>query len=85
MRWLRTYLQEYEGGEVASHEDLERIYVEVNIFALCSHFYWGLWALVQAHASDIDFDYMGYAIMRFTQYERTKDHWIKLFKDTFKN
>lgn len=30
-----------------------------------SHFFWGIWALVQAKYSDIDFDYLAYAAIRF--------------------
>jgi hypothetical protein len=33
--------------------------VEANAFALASHQYWGVWALIQARYSPIDFDYLG--------------------------
>lgn len=46
-------------------EDLERMFVEVNLFSLASHFFWGLWALVQAKISTIDFDYLAYSKQRF--------------------
>lgn len=83
MKWLKVYLTSYGGGSDPSLDELERLYLEVNIFALCSHFYWGLWALVQAHVSDIDFDYIGYAIHRFTLYEGTKTKWFDAFNAAF--
>lgn len=50
----------------------DHLYKEVEGFSLASHFYWGLWALIQAKVSDIDFDYMSYAVLRFDEYERRK-------------
>ena len=55
-----------------THEELEHLYKEVEGFSLASHFYWGLWALIQAKISTIDFDYMSYAKLRFDEYERRK-------------
>ena len=55
-----------------THEQLEHLYKEVEGFSLASHFYWGLWALIQAKISTIDFDYMSYAKLRFDEYERRK-------------
>jgi hypothetical protein len=40
-------------------QDVENLYVKVNKFALAAHLFWGLWALVQARHSDIDFDFLG--------------------------
>jgi thiamine kinase-like enzyme len=40
----------------------------VDRFLLASHFWWGLWALVQARHSPIDFDFEGYAIKRLRGY-----------------
>ena len=33
---------------------------EANFFALVSHQYWGVWTLIQAHHSAVDFDYFTY-------------------------
>lgn len=84
IRWLRKYLTSYHGSEPKPCE-LEDVYLEVNVFALCAHYFWGLWALVQAYVSDIDFDYLGYAILRFNQYEATKGKWFDLFDEHFKD
>lgn len=45
---------------------------EVALFTLAAHFFWGLWGLTQAQHSDIEFDYMNYACLRFAQYEAQK-------------
>ncbi|CAH1971260.1 unnamed protein product [Acanthoscelides obtectus] len=55
--WLRTYLTEYLGCE-PSQAQIERLYVQVNKFSLLSHVFWGVWALIQAEHSYIDFDYI---------------------------
>lgn len=55
-----------------SQQELEHLYKEVEGFSLASHFYWGIWALIQAKVSDINFDYMNYAVLRFNEYERRK-------------
>ncbi|GBF91539.1 hypothetical protein Rsub_04279 [Raphidocelis subcapitata] len=51
---------------------LERLCAEADVFALASHIYWGVWAVVQARYSPIDFDYMGYHKLRFDEYHRRK-------------
>ncbi|KAJ2260893.1 hypothetical protein GGI01_002679 [Coemansia sp. RSA 376] len=70
LQWFKTYLDHL--GQDSSPAGLEAVYHEVNLFQLASHFYWGVWALVQASISDIDFDYMAYARLRFDQYFQVK-------------
>ncbi|KAJ2908937.1 hypothetical protein GGI21_002385 [Coemansia aciculifera] len=70
LQWFKTYLDHL--GHDSSPAALEDMYREVNLFQLASHFYWGIWALVQASISDIDFDYMDYARLRFDQYFKVK-------------
>jgi ethanolamine kinase len=55
-----------------SKDEINRLYGEANVFSLLSHYYWGLWGLIQAMVSDIDFDYMEYAVHRFNEYNRRK-------------
>ncbi|XP_070977163.1 ethanolamine kinase 1-like isoform X2 [Oncorhynchus clarkii lewisi] len=76
LQWLRSYLEAYkehkgQGSEVTETE-VEVLYVQVNRFSLASHFFWGLWALIQAEFSTIDFDFLGYAVLRFSQYFKMK-------------
>lgn len=62
--------------EPPSKAELDDLVAEVNAFSLASHFFWGLWALVQAQVSDIEFDYIGYAIVRFKEYSKRKDQFL---------
>ncbi|KAJ2748305.1 hypothetical protein GGI19_006174 [Coemansia pectinata] len=70
LQWFKAYLDHL--GQDSSPAALEVVYHEVELFQLASHFYWGVWALVQASISDIDFDYMAYARLRFLQYFQVK-------------
>ncbi|ORZ18809.1 kinase-like domain-containing protein [Absidia repens] len=72
LEWLEWYLQA-ANDESPSKEQVNKLYDEVNGFSLASHFYWGLWAMIQAMVSDIDFDYMEYAVLRFNEYEKRKE------------
>eukprot|EP01029_Cantina_marsupialis_P022604 TRINITY_DN5521_c0_g1_i1.p1 TRINITY_DN5521_c0_g1~~TRINITY_DN5521_c0_g1_i1.p1 ORF type:complete len:215 (-),score=54.50 TRINITY_DN5521_c0_g1_i1:370-1014(-) len=44
----------------------------INRFALASHFFWGLWAIIQSRHSPIDFDFLGYAMLRLEGYQMHK-------------
>ncbi|XP_054835151.1 ethanolamine kinase 2 [Eublepharis macularius] len=86
LQWLKYYLQAFKklsqeepgekgknrGGSVVSEEELETLYVQVNQFALASHFLWACWGLIQAQFSTIDFNFARYADIRFKQYFKTK-------------
>lgn len=48
---------------------------EIHHFVPVSHFLWGLWGLVQATVSSIDFDYLSYGLTRLRHYYLTK-HYI---------
>ncbi|CAK7208039.1 hypothetical protein SEUCBS139899_010873 [Sporothrix eucalyptigena] len=41
---------------------------EVDVFRGVPGFYWGIWALIQATISEIDFDYASYAETRLSEY-----------------
>ncbi|KAK2501678.1 hypothetical protein MC885_010244 [Smutsia gigantea] len=71
LQWLRYYLRAQE-GTAATPREVERLYVQVNKFALASHFFWALWALIQNQFSTIDFDFLRYAVIRFNQYFKVK-------------
>lgn len=58
LEWLRVYLEEFEGNTEISDDDVERLYKQVNKFALGSHFLWTIWSLIQAEHSTIDFDFI---------------------------
>lgn len=56
----------------ADPELLDRVVSEINVFSLVSHIYWGVWALLQARYSTVDFDYLGYSALRWNEYRRNK-------------
>ncbi|XP_043943626.1 ethanolamine kinase 1-like [Protopterus annectens] len=80
--WLRSYLKSYKEfkGLVTevTEKEIEILYIQVNQFSLASHFFWGLWALIQAKYSTIDFDFLGYALLRFKQYFKMKNEVTEL-------
>ncbi|KAI8908210.1 kinase-like domain-containing protein [Powellomyces hirtus] len=59
-------------------EQLAFMYKETNKFTLASHLLWGLWGIMQAGETEIDFDYVAYACERFNQYWKTKEEMLKL-------
>eukprot|EP00062_Callorhinchus_milii_P014170 gi/632963292/ref/XP_007897798.1/ PREDICTED: ethanolamine kinase 1-like [Callorhinchus milii] len=82
LQWLTTYLEAYKrftkkGSEV-TNDEVHTLFVQVNKFALASHFFWGFWALIQAKYSTIEFDFLGYAVLRFNQYFQMKPQVIGL-------
>jgi ethanolamine kinase len=62
-RWISEYLYSF-----SSDESVESVLAEVAAFESAAHLFWAIWALVQAEISDLDFDYLEYAIMRLERY-----------------
>jgi ethanolamine kinase len=52
---------------------LRALMAQVDRFRGAPGFYWGIWALIQATISQIDFDYAGYAEIRLSEYYAWKD------------
>ncbi|XP_046665616.1 ethanolamine kinase 1 [Homalodisca vitripennis] len=75
--WLRIYLTEYTGCP-PSDDQIHSLYVQVNKFALAAHFLWGVWALVQAEHSNIDFDFLEYAGLRLNEYFSKKESFLAM-------
>ncbi|XP_033941962.1 choline kinase alpha isoform X1 [Pseudochaenichthys georgianus] len=78
--FIESYLCESDQGfDNLSEEDqmrlMEDLYVEVNRFSLASHFFWGLWSIIQARLSTIKFGYLDYALARFDAYFQQKKIW----------
>ncbi|KAJ3425472.1 ethanolamine kinase 1 [Anaeramoeba flamelloides] len=64
-----------------NERDLQQSYFAVRMFMLVSLIYWGIWALVQSQISEIDFDYTGYAKLRFEFFEQI----VQEVKEEFPN
>ena len=60
-----------EGGEEGEDEAafLDALQARIARYVLASDLWWGLWALVQARESAIDFDFAGYAARRLAAYD----------------
>ncbi|KAG7454040.1 hypothetical protein JOB18_019270 [Solea senegalensis] len=63
LHFIEHYLREFDGDfEELSEEEQTKLkqemYLEVNRFSLASHFFWGLWSIVQAQLSTIQFGYL---------------------------
>ncbi|XP_017654093.1 choline/ethanolamine kinase isoform X2 [Nannospalax galili] len=76
LHFIRHYLEEVQKGEILSLEKQKKLeedlLVEVNRYALASHFFWGLWSILQASMSTIEFGYLEYAQSRFQFYFQQK-------------
>ncbi|BFZ15905.1 hypothetical protein BsWGS_18945 [Bradybaena similaris] len=75
--WLRYYLEckakaEGKSDREVTDRDVERLYIQANSCACAAHFFWAVWALLQAKHSVIDFDYIRFASIRLTEYFRRK-------------
>ncbi|XP_041853370.1 choline/ethanolamine kinase isoform X2 [Melanotaenia boesemani] len=75
LHFIRSYLAEQgrHSDRAADQTEVEEsIIIEANRFALASHFLWGLWSIIQAKISTIEFGYMDYAQCRFDAYLKQK-------------
>lgn len=71
--YVRSYFDLLPGGAAdgkAAHleAEVEKLFREVDLFRGVPGFYWGIWALIQATISTIDFDYASYAETRLGEY-----------------
>ena len=74
-------MNEYEKNEaklVLDDAKINKFQVEISKFTLASHLMWGIWSLVQAQSSQLDFNFVKYAQERFNQYFKTKNELVNL-------
>ena len=81
--WIQMYLEEAallrgEDANSVTGAAVHTLYREANKFALASHLFWCIWALLEGHYSNIDFDYVQYAGVRFTEFQRRKEAFYAL-------
>ncbi|XP_060779581.1 choline/ethanolamine kinase [Neoarius graeffei] len=72
LHFFRNYLSEGADTVCEDQSVMEQMVIEANRFALASHFFWGLWSIIQAKLSKIEFGYMDYAQHRFDSYFKQK-------------
>ncbi|XP_026638454.1 choline/ethanolamine kinase isoform X2 [Microtus ochrogaster] len=62
LHFIRHYLAEVQKGQIRSEEEQKKLeedlLIEVSRYALASHFFWGLWSILQASMSTIEFGYL---------------------------
>lgn len=69
--WIREYLGEYlGGGKGVTQQQVEALQGQVEKYMLAAHLLWGVWAVIQAQNSTIEFDFEDYAIQRLREYRR---------------
>ncbi|CAF3260125.1 unnamed protein product [Rotaria socialis] len=73
-KWLEIYFQARGMSQKIIDDDLCHL---VDQFSALAQLMWGLWGLVQARISQLDFDYVNYAKMRLDCYENLRS---KLFE-----
>ncbi|KAH8554959.1 kinase-like domain-containing protein [Umbelopsis sp. PMI_123] len=72
MRFTRAYIKERVLPTMLCDEELEEkaaaLASEARKWSVASHLMWGLWGLVQASQSEIEFNYYKYAMQRLTAF-----------------
>jgi ethanolamine kinase len=72
--FIREYIRSYFGHlgqdqtKVDEEAEARQLFAEVDMWRGIPGFYWGIWALIQATISQIDFDYASYAEIRLGEY-----------------
>lgn len=66
------------GVDVDIDAEIENLCREVDVFRGVPGFYWGIWALIQATISQIEFDYASYAEVRLGEYWAWKEEHLGL-------
>lgn len=78
--FFTSYLTQYHisTGKPAevTEEEIAQLTREVNAFALAAHFLWGLWAIIQASTSDLEFGYLEFAKARFEAFASSKQKFL---------
>uniref|UniRef100_A0A3P8RB62 ethanolamine kinase n=1 Tax=Astatotilapia calliptera TaxID=8154 RepID=A0A3P8RB62_ASTCA len=71
--FIRSYLAEQTSYSRSTDHWIFCLFVFFNCrYALASHFLWGVWSIIQAKISKIEFGYMDYAQCRFDAYFKQK-------------
>ncbi|KAI1812742.1 kinase-like protein [Poronia punctata] len=80
LEFIREYVHTYvslggvmentdgHGKKIDEESAVQELFAEIDVFRGVPGFYWGIWALIQATISHIDFDYAEYAEIRLGEY-----------------
>jgi len=70
-KYRDIYLKNHHDIEEFNKE-AEELLEETKLCQLFSHYFWCLWAVIQSHNADMNFDYMHYAYKRYELYQERK-------------
>jgi len=77
-----AFFTAYAGQDLTSQQ-IDRLCAEADLFALASHMYWGVWAIIQARYSPVDFDYLQYHGLRWSEFHRRKSEFVETARAVF--
>lgn len=66
--YIQSYFSYFPLRTVDPVAEAEKMFREVDVWRGVPGFFWGIWALIQAEISQIDFDYAEYAEIRLGEY-----------------
>ena len=79
-RFAKEYLEAFYDGQIEKidlEKEINKLVEDIKWFDLASNYYWGIWALIQAALSIIDFNYCDYGRLRFKRYFEIKKKLLK--------
>uniref|UniRef100_A0A0N4ZTS7 ethanolamine kinase n=1 Tax=Parastrongyloides trichosuri TaxID=131310 RepID=A0A0N4ZTS7_PARTI len=74
--FVKNYLKTLSNSPVSDNE-IDKIMKQLPLYEAASHYFWAIWAIVQASNSIIDFDYIHFATTRYSLYQST----INIYKN----
>ncbi|CAO3592850.1 unnamed protein product [Absidia cylindrospora] len=78
LRFIQSYIDTYKNELGAAADDdtsAEEIQKEMETSLMATHVGWGLWGLIQASQSEIDFDYFYYSMERLNAFRDELAKW----------
>lgn len=72
VNFVRVYLRKFGSSSSNLDERVEQMLNDVRVLTPVSHLMWAVWSLVEAQDSNVEFDLVNYAQLKFDQYFRTK-------------
>jgi len=70
--YLKTLIEE-KGNIKEFNQEVEKIFEEVRVCAMLSHYYWTIWSVVKSKNPEIKFDYIHYAYTLYKIYSKLKE------------
>jgi choline/ethanolamine kinase len=78
IRFLKAYLDtasKLNNPDIDEHLTPECLQTEASMWLMACHLNWGLWGLIQANQSEIDFDYFLYSMQRLNAFREEFAKW----------